>query len=136
MSAGVPALGLLDAQLFPGDEKHDFLRGQNWLAIHAGLPVGFASALWWPPDRCVYLSRVGAIPEARGHGLQRRFIRARLRWAREQGAKGAYTYTVPFNVMSSNNLIREGFTLWRPSKAVRDDWTGEPGALFWWRGLP
>lgn len=103
---------------------------QIWLAEEAGTPVGFAGAVMWGPDQCAYLTRAGVTPSARGHGLQRRLIRARVRWAREQGARGVYTYTSREGIYSANNLIREGFTLWTPARP----W-GLAGALYWWREL-
>jgi GNAT superfamily N-acetyltransferase len=78
-------------------------------------------------DRVVYLDRAGVAPVARGRGLQRRLIRARLAWARAQGATHAVTYTLPFNVVSSNNLIKTGFRMYDPKRP----WAGRDGALYW-----
>ena len=76
----------------------------------------------------VYFDRAGVAPLARGRGLQRRLIRARLGWARSEGATHAVTYTAPHNIKSSNNLIRCGFRMYSPRKP----WAGVPGASLYW----
>lgn len=63
----------------------------------------------------VYLDRAGVAPFARGRGLHRQMVQARLRWARARGAMSAVTDTLPTNVESANNLIRCGFRLFRPA---------------------
>ena len=60
------------------------------------------------------MHRAGVRPDARGQGLQRRLIRARVAYAKREGFPEVWTYTSNYNVASSNNLIREGFTLWAP----------------------
>jgi GNAT superfamily N-acetyltransferase len=87
-----------------------------WAAFDArGKPVAYGGAMLWWPDSAVYLHRAGVLPEARGHGLQRRLIRVREAWGRSQGAAIAYTYTSAGNIASSNNLIRCGYTMWAPA---------------------
>lgn len=109
----VPAL---DRLCFPYDEPVEMqVEDHWWLVWEAGEPVAFAGATYYAPDDCVYLCRAGVTHEARGQGLQRRLIRARLNWAKAQGARGCYTYTVVDNVWSANNLIAEGFVSFRPA---------------------
>lgn len=98
-----------------------------WIAEHDGAVVGFAGAKLWEPDGLVYLCRAGVAPEARGLGLQKRLIQARVRWARRIGARGCYTYTID-NPPSQNSLISCGFKTFRPSEL----WGG-PEATYWIR---
>jgi GNAT superfamily N-acetyltransferase len=93
-----------------------------WVARDMDRVVAFASARIVPGD-VVFLSRCAVLPCARGQGLQRRFIRARVRLARLP----AVTYTMPGNVSSANNLIACGFRLYRPTR----QWAGD--ALYWAR---
>lgn len=82
-----------------------------WVARAAdGRPVAYAGArgMQTVAGGC-WLSRCAVLSEAQGHGLQRRLIRVRLAWARRAGLTEAYTYTVPANAPSMNNLIRCGF---------------------------
>jgi GNAT superfamily N-acetyltransferase len=87
---------------------------EAWLVTrNDGTPAGFATGKI--TDGWFYLTSCGVIPEARGQGLQRRLITTYEKWARKQCALGAYTYTLPFNVASGNNLISAGYKLWRPA---------------------
>src|SRR4051812_32624487 len=64
---------------------------EAWLACDAaGVAVGYATGKIWTPDNYFYFTRCGVLPEARGHGLQRRLIAARCRWARKHGCRGVY----------------------------------------------
>lgn len=64
------------------------------------------------------LCRCGLLPSARGRNIQRRMIRKRVQWAREQGYKRVATYTSVDNIASLRSLIREGFLPYRGNK----DW--------------
>lgn len=76
--------------------------------------VGFASAIHHSDCGGVYLSRCGVLPEGLGQGLQMRFIRSRILWARRSGAKFVYTYTTIKNYSSLCNLLKCGFRFVRP----------------------
>lgn len=76
--------------------------------------VAFASAIYYPDSRSVYLSRCGVLPGSTGQGLQARFIRARLQWARASGAQFVFTYTTAKNYPSICNLLKCGFRFVRP----------------------
>jgi len=78
---------------------------------------------------CVFLCSSGVLPEARGRGLQKRLIKARVRWAEKQGYYYAFTYTVPHNPASSRSLISCGFRPYWPSKP----WAGD--VCYWHRPL-
>src|SRR5690242_3115340 len=99
----------LHARLFPSDEwvgdDHEF-----WIARDdAGDAVGFCSAIHRPATNCVLLSRAAVTPQARGAGLQRRMIRARVAWARSIGASKVITYVAIKNYESLVNLLKCGF---------------------------
>lgn len=99
-----------------------------WIAESTGATpelVGFAGAKLWAPDNMVFLCRAGVAPAARGAGLQKRLIRARVGWARRVGARGCYTYTID-NPASANALIACGFRSYEPSYA----WGGR-SAQYW-----
>lgn len=94
----------------PVDSDHTF-----WLVRDGdGLPVGFCSAVYRPQLDYVFLSRAAIDPSVQGHGLQRRMIRARVAWARAQGASRVITYTLLKNYASMVNLLREGFRFYHP----------------------
>jgi len=80
-------------------------------------------------DRVTFFDRAGVARYARGRGLQRALIRARLRWAKAGGYTHAVTYTMGENLTSSNNLIATGWRLYRPRLA----WAGRSGVLYWLR---
>ncbi len=109
--------------------------GAWWLVLHGNVfgrkPVAYAGL--HPSKRydCVgYLCRAGVLPEHRGNGLQRRLISVRERHARSLGWTTLVTDTTDskqehFN--SANNLIREGFELYRPAFP----WTRHATTLYW-----
>lgn len=99
-------------------EDHTF-----WMALNStGLAVGFASAVYRPASGYVYLGSCWVHADARGHNLQRRFLRARVAWARKQGADRVVTYTVLKNYPSLVNLLACGFKFYTPGrKYVGDD---------------
>lgn len=74
-----------------------------------------------------YLNRSYVLPEHRGHGLQRRLIKARVDRAREMGGKTCTsdTYNVP---ASTNNLIACGFRAYAPEQPWR---SGDDGVVYW-----
>jgi GNAT superfamily N-acetyltransferase len=96
-------------------------RHAYWIAKdETGTAVGFCIAKRLASERCVFLERAGVLPIANGRGLQRRMIRARLRWARSEGFTAVITYTTYHNWQSIVNLLREGFRFYSPE----DPWVG------------
>lgn len=82
---------------------------QAWWGVFSdGEMVGYASACKCP-DGAVKLTRAVVSRVARGHGLQQRLIRARVRWAESIGASRVWTYTHLTNVRSAGNLCKAGF---------------------------
>lgn len=102
-------------------------RAEWWVARDSsGKPVAYAGArpMTTVPGGA-FLSRCAVIAEAQGHGLQRRLLRVRIAWAKRQGLTSVYTYTVPNNPYSANNLIKAGFLTY-PDAYYGDDvvyWT-------------
>jgi GNAT superfamily N-acetyltransferase len=117
----------LDLATFPNDERVATDSAAWWILTCEGKPVGFAGARL--ANGMAYLCRAGVLPEHRGKGLQRRLIRARVRWAMASDAFACYTYTVTTNHRSANNLIRCGFLLYEPNAR----WAGE--SLYFWKRL-
>jgi predicted GNAT superfamily acetyltransferase len=90
--------------------------GEYWGAYDGeGNLVGFGglvrSVRW---SDVVYLHSAGVAMSARGNGLQRKLIRARVHWAKAHGFCWATTDTVVYNPISSRNLIRCGFLPYWP----------------------
>ena len=88
-----------------------------WLAWCAGEPVGFASLS--PSKRWKdfgYLSRSGVVESMRGRGIQKRFIKVRIKYAIDAGWDWLSTDTVNWNSPSNNSLISCGFRTYNPEK--------------------
>lgn len=117
----------LEARCLPCDTPYPLAGASWWLAEEDGVPVGFAGAKLWPLDGHVYLARAGVVPSARGRGVQKRLIRARVAWAKKLGARGCYTYTID-NPASANALISCGFRMFEPLYR----WGGST-AVYWLR---
>lgn len=117
----------LHAHCFPATDFEG--KGNTyWLAITAdGDIAGFASARESRKESAsAYFSRCGIMEWYRGHRIQRRLIRARVRWARREGYTRAVTYCTVSNVPSQRNLIREGFLPYRP----KPPWAGADVVYF------
>lgn len=111
---------LMDLEEFDGCE---FPEGHTWWAVLNGATaVGYASAVYRPELGYVYLGRCMVVESARGNKLQRRLLRARIAWAKEQGADRVITYTLLKNYESLVNLLRAGFRFYDPdNKYCGDD---------------
>lgn len=89
---------------WPGDTH------QYWIARDEdNNVVGICSCIYWGDIEAVYLSRAAVIKRAQGYGLQRRMIRARVHWARQQGALFVCTYCARKNYASMVSLLKSGF---------------------------
>ena len=114
LAVAVPAL---DEICFPHDERVVIGDALWWIAWCGRNAVGYAGLRICkePHNRgLAFLCRVGVMPQHRGHGLQKRLIRAREREARRYGVRELVTYCVPDNPASANSLIACGFKLYRP----------------------
>lgn len=76
-----------------------------------------------------YFIRAGVLRSHRGHGLQRRLIKARLRQATELGLDYVVTDTTD-NPWSGKNLQKSGFSPYEP----REKW-GLSNTIYWRKSL-
>jgi len=109
-------LTTLHKKCLPYDQLYPFDNGYWWIAIEDGMDCGFAGLIhspWW--SDCAYLIRCGVLPNYRGQGLQKKFIRIRIRQAKTLKMNWIVTSTFE-NVESSNSLISCGFKLFNPRK--------------------
>lgn len=117
----------LQKKCLPGDTLYDTNYGYWWIVYDAlNLPCAFAglvSSVRWLDTG--YLCRAGVLSGHRGHGIQKRLIRARIRQAKALGWNWLITDTY-LNPASSNSLIACGFKLFEPSKP----W-GVKETLYW-----
>ena len=120
-------LARLQKQCLPHDDPISTTTGFWWIVYsEEGVPVAFAglvrSRRW---SDCGYLCRAGVLPAHRGHGLQKKLIRVRIRQARALGWNWLITDTYD-NPASSNSLIARGFKLFDPT----NPW-GADKTLYW-----
>jgi GNAT superfamily N-acetyltransferase len=94
----------------PVQGQPDYKNTDWWVGYDQGQPVCYAGLEH--QDSWALFSSAGVIPEYRGQGLQKRLIKARLKWLRVEGCKYAYTYTLPYNAASLNSLLRCGFKIY------------------------
>lgn len=87
------------------------LEQADWfVAIHREQGyAGYGGVYQGIGDDFAELISAGVLPGHRGHGLQLRLIRRRLRVARDQGAAYVATHTAAYNIRSQANLIKAGF---------------------------
>lgn len=118
----------LQDECLPGDRPYRPRPEDVWfVAYDDDQPVAFAGARPTEGDPTSwFLCRSGVIESARGHGLQKRLIRARLRAIQAAGGNIAYTYTAIDNPASANSLIAEGFRAYVPEWR----WAGD---MNYWR---
>lgn len=121
-----PRLRALHALTLPSDPFPEWYAGAWWIAVADGQPVAFAGVQrtrrWADAG---YLVRAGVAPAARGQRLQRRLVRAREAYARQQGWRWLVTGTFN-NPASANSLIACGFRIYEPAAP----WLAD-GALYW-----
>lgn len=103
-------------------------KGEYWAVLDdQGKMVGFGglkqSNVW---SDTVFFHCSGVTPAARGQGLQKKLIKARLSWAKRNGYNWATTYTVVSNPASSASLISCGFKPYWP----KNPWAGN---VCYWR---
>lgn len=119
---------------FPADKIETFhLESEWWIAYVHGWedkkPAGFGAVR--VVNQNAHLIAGGVLPEFRGLGLQRRLIRARVRWAKDHSvANHAVSFTLTDNPISSNNLITCGFRHWVPRGM-----NVKPNMIYWRKTL-
>jgi predicted acetyltransferase len=109
-------LSVLQKKCLPNDKPYDTTSGYWWIATKNGVDIGFAglvhSSRW---TDCCNLIRAGVVPDHRGQGLQKKFIRVRIRQAKALKMNWIVTSTYD-NPASANSLIACGFKMFNPSK--------------------
>lgn len=123
----------LDAIIFPDDTAPEADDGAAWWLVFDDdwEPVAYAGVYPYVDAEAPntwFLLRAGVMPQARGNGLQRKLIKARVRYAVKQGCKRMITYTAGTNVPSMRSLIAEGF---RPYYAALTTGPTEPPIFVW-----
>ena len=120
----------LHSEFFRLDELIEFDSGYWWMAYDGTKPIGFCglspSNSW---RNTGYMCRAGVKWGYRGMGLHKRLIQVRTRFAKKQGWTHLVTDTTN-NCPSANNLIANGFKMYKPSKP----W-GLEGACYWIKKL-
>jgi len=109
-------LSVLQKKCLPFDKPYDTNHGYWWIATQDGVDCAFAglvSSPWW--SDCGYLIRCGVVPDMRGQGLQKKFIRVRIRQAKALKMNWVITSTYD-NPASANSLIACGFKMFDPTK--------------------
>ncbi|MBF9235561.1 GNAT family N-acetyltransferase [Microvirga alba] len=128
--ATLKLLRRLHSECLPYDKLPNFTEGFWWIAYHGDDAVGFAgmvrSARWIDAG---YMNRAGVVPDHRGHGLQKRLIRVRMRYAKRIGWRWLITDTTE-NPPSANSLIGCGFRAYDPA----NPWGGRT-TTYWRRAL-
>ena len=106
----------LDRRCFPEDqavEPDDDCYW--WIAWEGAKPVGFAG-MRPCQEKCnegyAALTRCGVLREYRGQGLQKRFLKARVAYARRLGMTHVVGYAMKDNYPSANSLMACGFKLY------------------------
>jgi len=109
-------LSALQKKCLPYDKPYDTNHGYWWIATQDGVDCGFAGLVcspWW--SDCGYLIRCGVVSDCRGKGLQKKFIRVRIRQAKALKMNWVITSTYD-NPASANSLISCGFKMFNPTK--------------------
>lgn len=119
-------LSVLQKKCLPYDKSYDTNHGYWWIASQDGVDCGFAGLVYssrW--SDCGYLIRCGVLPDYRGQGLQKKFIRVRIRQAKALGLNWLITSTYD-NPASANSLISCGFKMFNPT----NPWMAK-NTLYW-----
>jgi ribosomal protein S18 acetylase RimI-like enzyme len=105
---------------------------QHWVALDDDRDVAaYLSARieTRPGETVLWIESIAVAPFARGNGLQKRLLRAALKWGEREGAMVARSYTAPSNAESINSFVRAGFS------ATRVPGDGEERWCHWVRPL-
>lgn len=120
----------LMADIFDANDHLPLADRLWWLARLDGKPVAFAGLRIVDAGQTGFLSLCGVLKRHRGHGIQRRLIVVRERYAASVGCTAIATYTMNRNTASSNSLIRCGYRLYDPAW----EWAG-PDAMYFLKSL-
>lgn len=115
---------------FPALDDETLARGWWWVAYKGKEPVGFCGMTPSDFGATAYFKRAAVDPAHRGRGLQRRFIRIRLKKARQLNFRYVVTETTN-TVYSGNNLIKSGFLMYEP----KHPWMEYKETIYWRKKL-
>lgn len=102
----------LDQECFASDYPYSFSSKEKWYILYKNnYPVAFGG-FKIIKNKC-YLLRAGVLYDYRGRGYHTKLIRRRVKEASKLKLKEVISYTSIDNYASFNNLIREGFNLYR-----------------------
>jgi RimJ/RimL family protein N-acetyltransferase len=93
-----------------------------WLAVMDGKAVGFAGMTVEPDGSKAYLCRAGVVKIARGGGIQRRLLRARLAYALRLRVPRVWTYVWAYNLPSLRSCLRAGMLPYFVDKPDTHTW--------------
>jgi len=100
-------LSVLQKKCLPYDKAYDVSNGYWWIATKDGVDCGFAGLVYssrW--SDCGYLVRCGVLPSHRGFGLQKKFIRVRIRQAKALGLNWSLApMTIPLQQILSSRVV-------------------------------
>ena len=99
---------------FPRDDMRDFSKDVSWVILSGKKRIGFCSVKVTSFNE-VFLASCGVFKP--GHGIQKKAIQHRIRWAKRNGYRQIVTYTSKDNYKSIANLIKCGFLMYNPSYA-------------------
>ena len=120
----------LHNESFPKDEFEKEEKTTYWIALdNRNTPCGFASAKELSNNIC-YLTWAGVNYKYRGHGLHKKLISVRVRFAKRRGCTHVITYTSRENHYSANNLMDFGFRAYAPE----NPWVG-PNYNYWIKNI-
>jgi len=110
------ALQYLDREVVFRGCNNEFKDNRDWLVICdiKGQIVAYCGVL--ASEKVAIFVRAWVRKKYRGKGYQRKMIKARIA-AVKKSCNVVITYTMPDNVVSSNNLIRCGFKMYTPEYA-------------------
>lgn len=120
-----------EPERFPPLKSRHLVDGQWWLAIDGKTAVGFAGMVpfFTMRDDIGYLKRAYVLPDYRGRGLQRRFMRLREAKARHLNYR-LLVSECKDNQPSERNFLAEGYQRFDPEQP----W-GEPGSTYFIKRL-
>lgn len=115
-TANADVVFALDYKMFWDTPIVDNGHMEYWLVWNDGKPIGYCATTNYGEH--IFMSRCGVLPEFRGHGLQKRMIRARELF---HGNKEYFTYVSLRNPASINSLISCGYKAYAPQRRYAGD---------------
>jgi RimJ/RimL family protein N-acetyltransferase len=104
-------LKILDARVFFGC-NNEFKKNRDWWVIVDDNNIIAYCGCLYSQKICIFV-RAWVYKEYRGLGIQKRMIKARIKYAKKI-CTTVITYTSTNNIISANNLLKNGFLLYNP----------------------